>query len=297
MFSRILLATDGSEASIRALHKAVVLALNLGAEIHIVNIAELCGAGGEAYIPMMVDSGSSMAASQREILETAAQNVRAYGLSPITHALSGAVASEIVSLSHEIDADVIVIGAPHSSTWERLILGSTSDSIVRHAGCSVLVARSSCRCDGQPELVPCPTFRRILLAADGSDSSIVAAKSAAWLALRLKSRLSILHVFESPLHVHVPVVSEGSCSGDAVSAFQETVIRKVRDAISRYEILAQPIKRIGTPTHELERFTREHCPDLVVVGTSHYGTLKTNLVGGVGEFAARQCPCSVLIAR
>ena len=297
MFSRILLATDGSEASVRALHKAVVLALNLGAELHIANIAELYGAGGEAYIPMMVDGGSSMAASQREILETATRNVRAYGLSPTTHALSGAVASEIVSLSDELNADVIVIGAPHSSTWERLILGSTADNIVRHADCSVLVARSSSRCDGQPELVPCPTFRRILIAADGSGSSIVAAKSAAWLALRLKSKLSILHVFESPLHVHVPTRNDNTCGKDEVSASQETVIRKIRDAISQYEILTQPVKRIGAPAHEIERFTREHCPDLVVVGASHYGTLKTNLVGGVGEFAARQCSCSVLIAR
>ena len=51
------------------------------------------------------------------------------------------VAEEIVSLAEEIGAGLIAIGSRGLGKIGRVLLGSASDSVVRHAHCPVLVVR------------------------------------------------------------------------------------------------------------------------------------------------------------
>ncbi|MEQ1606707.1 MAG: universal stress protein [Pyrinomonadaceae bacterium] len=53
----------------------------------------------------------------------------------------GSPGSRIVETAEEIGADLIVIGSHGYKQWERLLLGSVSNSVVHHAPCSVLVVR------------------------------------------------------------------------------------------------------------------------------------------------------------
>jgi len=56
--------------------------------------------------------------------------------------LFGSPDSRIVETAEEMDADLIVIGSHGYNRWERLLLGSVSNSVVHQAHCSVLVART-----------------------------------------------------------------------------------------------------------------------------------------------------------
>jgi len=56
--------------------------------------------------------------------------------------LFGSPDGRIVETAEEMAADIIVIGSHGYKQWERLLLGSVSDSVVHHAPCSVLVVRS-----------------------------------------------------------------------------------------------------------------------------------------------------------
>lgn len=55
--------------------------------------------------------------------------------------LFGSPDSRIVETAEEMKADMIVLGSHGYNRWERLLLGSVSDSVVHHAHCSVLIVR------------------------------------------------------------------------------------------------------------------------------------------------------------
>jgi nucleotide-binding universal stress UspA family protein len=64
-----------------------------------------------------------------------------YGVQCFTYARFGKPAAEILRLAEEVGADLIVVGSHGHTGLRRLLLGSTSERVVREAGCPVLVAR------------------------------------------------------------------------------------------------------------------------------------------------------------
>jgi nucleotide-binding universal stress UspA family protein len=57
------------------------------------------------------------------------------------HIVEGRVAPEIVGLAEEIGAGLIVLGSRGLGGIRRALMGSVSDSVVRHAHCPVMVVR------------------------------------------------------------------------------------------------------------------------------------------------------------
>jgi len=57
------------------------------------------------------------------------------------HARIGKPSEEILDLATEVGADLILVGTHGHSGLERLVVGSTAERVVRHAGCPVLVVR------------------------------------------------------------------------------------------------------------------------------------------------------------
>jgi len=56
--------------------------------------------------------------------------------------LFGSPESRIVETADEMKPDLVVVGSHGYSGWERMLIGSVSDSVVHHAPCSVLVVRT-----------------------------------------------------------------------------------------------------------------------------------------------------------
>lgn len=81
-----------------------------------------------------------------KILETARQKIeRLIGNENVaisTETLFGSPDSRIVEAAEKMHADLIIVGSHGYNRWERLLLGSISDSVVHHAPCSVLVVRT-----------------------------------------------------------------------------------------------------------------------------------------------------------
>jgi len=57
------------------------------------------------------------------------------------HLVEGGVPQEIVGLAEEIGAGLIVMGSKGGGGIRRALMGSVSDSVVRHAHCPVMVVR------------------------------------------------------------------------------------------------------------------------------------------------------------
>jgi nucleotide-binding universal stress UspA family protein len=143
--TKILLATDGSEEARQAARAAAELSKDTGSEVHIVYVLpsprEL--RGHHIYSREVMSSVLEQAEGEaRSFLEEQAKQVgESEGKVAETHLETGEPDKEIVRLSEEIGAGTIVIGSRGLGGLKRSLMGSVSESVVRHAHCPVLVVR------------------------------------------------------------------------------------------------------------------------------------------------------------
>ncbi len=140
----ILVPTDFSETSAKALDWAIEIAKPQRAEIHIIHVLEPI-----AYPVEWLEGFSGMealedaiAANARKALENLANRVRNAGLSVQTSLVFGYPPEAIISYVKEHDISMICMGSHKRSGLEKLIIGSTTEKVVRQSPCPVLVIRS-----------------------------------------------------------------------------------------------------------------------------------------------------------
>jgi nucleotide-binding universal stress UspA family protein len=156
--TKILLAIDASEEAALAAQTAADIANKTGSELHVVH-ARLALPWTTGYYSATesptTSIGSEEEARQRvsQWLDDQVERIEAQGGS-VTQAYlrlgrpdEGAitVAEQIVNLAEEIRAGLIVVGSRGLGGIRRALVGSVSDSVVRHAHCPVLVVRKEKR--------------------------------------------------------------------------------------------------------------------------------------------------------
>ena len=149
--TRILLATDGSEDADFAARTAINLANKTGSELHVVYVEEVprrLSTSESSSLEGMIDpefeeqmrQHAQAAASQ--LLEEQVQKItKAGGEIARAHPRFGRPYAEIVHLAEELNAGIVVVGSRGAGGVRRALLGTVSDSVVRHAHCPVLVVR------------------------------------------------------------------------------------------------------------------------------------------------------------
>ena len=149
MYSRIIVAIDGSDLSTKALNHAFVLATRLGAEITAVTVTDpsvVIAPGAEI---MMVDTSSVIAeldkakeTSSRGILDEAVRLANGAGVSLSTRHVPGLPAAEgIIAAAKELAAELIVMGSHGRRGLGRLLLGSQAAEVLAHAEIPVLIVK------------------------------------------------------------------------------------------------------------------------------------------------------------
>jgi nucleotide-binding universal stress UspA family protein len=143
--TKILLATDGSKEARLAAEAAAELSKDTGSEVHIAYVLpsprEL--RGHHIYSREVMSSVLEQAEGEaRSFLEEQAKQVgESEGKVAETHLETGEPDKEIVRLSEEIGAGAIVIGSRGLGGLRRALMGSVSESVVKHAHCPVFVVR------------------------------------------------------------------------------------------------------------------------------------------------------------
>ena len=141
----VLLATDGSKDAELATTTALDLANSTSSELHIVLVEEPVYAyvdpsGYPLFAGAELEHKLEQQARMR--LDAEVEKIRsAGGAVAEAHLRVGAAAAEIVDLAEEIGAGLIVMGSRGLGGIRRALMGSVSDSVVRHAHCPVLVVR------------------------------------------------------------------------------------------------------------------------------------------------------------
>ena len=141
----ILLAIDGSDEAKRATEAAVELSRDTGSEVHVAYVlpapAQLIG--HHLYSDEMRESLIGGAEREAErFLKEQAERIGSDGAKVAeTHLRSGDPDKEILRLAEALEVGLIVIGSRGLGAISRTLMGSVSDSVVRHAHCPVFVVR------------------------------------------------------------------------------------------------------------------------------------------------------------
>ncbi|HEY6176392.1 MAG TPA: universal stress protein [Kofleriaceae bacterium] len=144
--SPVVVGYDFSQSGRAALHRAVTLAAR--APFHVLHV--VCVVDPKEAIPSLPSYNGvdyMYAARVQEALAAETQqeldHADVHGaVHFFVHARIGKAADEILVLAEEVGADLIIVGSKRMTGLERLILGSTSERVMREAGCTVEIARA-----------------------------------------------------------------------------------------------------------------------------------------------------------
>jgi nucleotide-binding universal stress UspA family protein len=139
---QILIATDGSETSKEAADFGVEMLGCGGAKVYAVYVIDTT-----PYRSIPLDeiwSKEILAEFEREGHEATSyveKIAKTAGMEAESRVLKGNPAEKIVSFAEDNGVDMIIIGSLGKTGYERVVLGSVSEKVVRHAKIPVLVVR------------------------------------------------------------------------------------------------------------------------------------------------------------
>ncbi|MEB3102182.1 universal stress protein [Ferviditalea candida] len=143
VFSKILVAYDGSPAADKALETAVELAkLNREIRIEALHVAKFpILIIGEGYISVTPDMQQKFQEEAEKIADRARAKLEAAGANHSVQMLEGEPASMIAEYARQNGFDLILIGSRGMSELKELFLGSVSHNVVQHSRIPVLVVK------------------------------------------------------------------------------------------------------------------------------------------------------------
>jgi nucleotide-binding universal stress UspA family protein len=191
-FKRVLCPIDFSEASIRALTYATALATWYEAQLDVLHVVPAFEDGAGTPGPDV--AGASRGPTSRDDVVAAIQRsvsaAGGAGLDPQFLTREGRPHERIAEQARQ--ADLLVMGTHGRSGFNRLLLGSVTEKVLRTAVCPVLTV---------PAAAPAMTaaavaFRRILCAIDYSPSALQGLRYALELGRQAGGRVTVLYALE-----------------------------------------------------------------------------------------------------
>lgn len=295
---RILCPIDFSEYSKAALQHALALRVPLGASLVALHVMPYALVPGGDFAYPWPTSGTAgpdvLARTQRELREFV-EAVAGTDSGVETKLLEGDPAREVPAEAERGGVGLIVMGTHGRSGFDRFLLGSVAEKVLRRAPCPVLTVRRTMTASvGAP--VP---FRRILCASDLSGASQRTIETALSLAETDQAELTLLHVIEGladeaaarlTLLGASPVRPELERSARAL--LRDAVPRAARAALRVRELVS-----VGEAWREILVAAARSKADLIVMGVHGDGPLGPLLFGSTCQRVVREAACPVLTVR
>jgi nucleotide-binding universal stress UspA family protein len=270
---RILAATDLSVGSLQAVHRAAMLAGELGAGLSVLRVVD----------PDVEDLDLDRA--RFELLEAVS------GVDPSAgfdlDVVTGAPFVEIIRKARSIEADLVVVGFRGRDGGARSGLGTTAERVIRKGDRPVLSVRRR----------PISTYRRVVVGVDYSEPAGAALDVASALAPR--AAVQLIHAY--PL-LGIRKLEGAGASQEEVAAFVRTIEAREADRLEAY-VRERGMHGVshhvipGPAQTGLPALARERRADLLVVGSQGSAALRHVLLGSVAEHALRDAGCDVLVVR
>jgi nucleotide-binding universal stress UspA family protein len=140
LFQRILAADDGSPDGERAANVAVRIAAYLRAEVVLLGVVEPPNVQAEGE-GLPIEDPSVSRRTMEERFERFLRLGRSKGVAMMVEIVEGVPSEQIIRRAKVDRVDLIVLGRRDISSVRRWLEGSTSETVLREAKCSVMIAR------------------------------------------------------------------------------------------------------------------------------------------------------------
>ena len=281
MISHILLATDLTDRSERALHRAVQVCQDGKAEsltlLHVVAVG---------LPPILTDQQISGAET---FLAGKVAELHALGLETPTNVVvrTGDPVSTVIAEGITVKADLILVGAPGKPPYAQTLVGTTAERVIRFGACPVLLVN-------QP---PRGCYGRVLVAFDGSEAAMRSLAGA--LTIAADAEFRFVHAWWPPRVSFA--ASEDPRRGiaednDRLKAMISATVRRVL-AGSQTGPAGIAIDMVeNNPYVVMSNELR--WPDLLVLGTHSKARLAgTASIGQLALHLLSEATCDILISR
>lgn len=297
---RILCPLDFSRFSRHALEQAVALARETGAEVSVLHVFTFAPVAHSVAVgasipmePMRLDPSSRAAVTGD--MATFIDEVDTSGINLSTTLFEGDAVTRILDRATDWNADVIVMGTHGRSGFERLLLGSVAEKVLRKAPCPVLTV--------PPRVVSAThglSFARILCPIDFSPASLRALDYAASLAAVHGPGIIALNVVE--------LFAEGGGTRDELALdtpdfraeLRRTALARLHEAVPDAIRSRCPVAEtvtMGKGWKEILRVAVEEEADVIVMGVAGRSAADLLLFGSTTQHVVRQAACPVLTIR
>ena len=277
---RLLLATDFSTRSDRALRRAALIADKSGAAITLLHVID------DDQPKYLIDRHHQAAAM---LLEDAVKTIRQFDrVEADMNIMTGDVASSIVQVAEEIDAAMIVVG-PYRRKLKNIFIGTTAERTIERSDRPVLMANG----------MPSGVYERTFLALDLDDASRSAVRAARALGVIEGTVVTAMHAFEAPAAGMMRRAMEVPDAIDHYVAGEEAQARpKVEEFLAELDVrpellLLRPIEAV--PAQSILACAEAENAELVVVGTNRRRGAERLLLRSVATEILRQADCDVLV--
>ncbi|MHC4811077.1 MAG: universal stress protein [Planctomycetota bacterium] len=282
-FRRILATTDASEFAAVAVRQAIEIAAAHGASIDLLHVAieELQRLEPRVYARETDEAIAPLEAMAAE-----------RGVAMTRHVMPGRASTVISEQVAALSPDLVVLGARGRTVFDRLLLGSVTDRVIRRTDRPVLVVHPA---DTRPLI----DVRTVVAAVDfsGCSEAVVAAARRMLAARGGPGTLLLVH---ADAFAADPMVAATAAESGGEAAARAAELRERIDAIT--EAVREPglaVEAIVSPAYPVELLDREvrrADADLIVVGRSGRGRLERLLLGSVAQRVLEHASCPVLVA-
>jgi nucleotide-binding universal stress UspA family protein len=292
---RIFCPIDFSDASRHALQHAVALAKWYESEITALHVLHVPLFPQPPILTAFAETATTPFSSHEAaeaLLNTWLEPARQAGLT--THAMvdEGNAATQVLQDAASSRADLLVMGTHGLSGFDRFLLGSVTEKVLRKAACPVMTVPPA-----TVTLARVP-YKHLLCPVDFSESSNAALTFAFSLAKEADANLTLLHVFEWPPD------DEPLTQRFDVAAYRQTVEREAHSRLSALitddvRTWCTPSLRFahGKPYRAILDAARSAGTDLIVIGVRGRNPLDLTVFGSTANQVVRHASCPVLTLR
>jgi len=277
----ILMATDLSARSDRALERAVFLAKRLGAELKVLHVID-------DGLPTSIAEAQEGVARQA-LLEQIEERAVDGGPSFSIEIVFGRAYAEILRFSEKLNADLIILGIHRDGKFREMYRGTTAERVIRAGNCPVLVVRDRA---ANP-------YQRIMI---GVDFSVYSRRAIEFSVKFVPDGVfHLVHAFDVPFRGFL----SGANIGQEITKKHQVQFQKMID-----EEMAAFLSGLGENAPKFERVMQEGTvrevihgqidklkPDLLVIGTHGRTGVAHAFLGSVAEDLLANPPCDVLAVK
>lgn len=285
----ILTTTDFSSESMRGVRYAMSLAHEFNADVLLLHVVPT-PPSWSGMDPALSDVSAIAKWAREHLAKIISRELKA-STAVRCCVVTGKPFHQIIAAARRSKADLIVMSTRGRTGLRRALIGSTSEYVVRHAGCPVLTVSGRYK---HKAFRP----KRIMVPIDFSNLSKDALPYARLLAEPYDATIVLVHVVEPATALGIvgaqlanemtmPVMVDAEQELKRVAKeFRTTTSAKVTVQVSS-----------GQPHDEICRVAQREKSDLVILTTHGFTGFKRMLIGSTAERVVRHASCPVLVVR